>query len=87
MQDGRSSPVTTLCPKQYKLDIDQLNSYAKEGYTLDNSGEQIQFFQVITVEGDELCYVAYTALGQVYDRAVIKKDFATGKKKLIQQEK
>jgi hypothetical protein len=29
--------------------------------------------------------VAYTALGEEYDRAVIKKDFKTGKKELLEK--
>ncbi|MBV6647267.1 MAG: fibronectin type III domain-containing protein [Cyclobacteriaceae bacterium] len=69
-------------PKQYDLDTEQLKSYADQGYQLDHSAEQTQFFQVITVENDKLTYVAYTALGEEYDRAVIRKDFATGKKEL-----
>jgi len=50
---------------------------------LDKAAEQTQFYQVITVEGDRLTYVAYTALGEEYDRAVITKDFASGKKQLV----
>jgi hypothetical protein len=38
---------------------------------------------VITIEGDTLSYVAYTVLGDEYDRATIKKNFATGEKSLI----
>ena len=53
-------------------------TYSKEGYQLDKSAEQTQFFQVITVDKNKLTYVAYTALGKEYDRAVIKKDFDTG---------
>jgi hypothetical protein len=37
---------------------------------------------VITIENNTLEYVAYTALGEEYDRALITKDFITGKKKL-----
>ena len=51
-------------------------------YRKDKTGEQTQFFQVITIDGDELTYVAYTVLGEEYDRAVITKDFETGKKQL-----
>lgn len=71
-------------PKQYELDEDQMKSYAKDGYKRDRAGEQTQFFQVITVENGTLTYVAYTALGEEYDRAVISKNFETGKKELIQ---
>ncbi|MEO1438174.1 MAG: metallophosphoesterase family protein [Bacteroidota bacterium] len=69
-------------PKQYTLDKEQLKNYGKDGYRNDKTGEQTQFFQVITVEENQLTYVAYTALGEEYDRAVITKDFKTGKKKL-----
>jgi hypothetical protein len=37
---------------------------------------------VITIEENTLSYVAYTVLGDEYDRATITKDFATGKKTL-----
>ncbi|MFK2820062.1 metallophosphoesterase family protein [Flavobacteriaceae sp. LMIT009] len=71
-------------PKQYGLDNNQLKVYKADGYKRDNDAEQTQFFQVITVEGNKLTYVAYTALGEEYDRAVITKNFKTGKKKLVQ---
>ena len=67
-------------PKQYNLDKKHIQTYSKDGYQLDKSAEQTQFFQVITVDGNKLTYVAYTALGEEYDRAVITKDFETGKK-------
>ncbi|MET1257916.1 FN3 domain-containing metallophosphoesterase family protein [Flagellimonas sp. DF-77] len=69
-------------PKQYELDEEQMKAYTAQGYTLDKAAEQTQFYQVITIDGNTLTYVAYTALGEAYDRAVITKDFATGKKKL-----
>ena len=71
-------------PKQYPLDAEQMKEYAKDGYRPDKTGEQTQFFQVITIDGGELTYVAYTAIGDEYDRAVIVKDFETGKKSLRQ---
>ena len=74
-------------PKQYKLDVKQLESYSAQGYKLDSSGEQTQFFQVITIENNTLTYVAYTAIGEEYDRAVITKDFSTGKKVLQEKGK
>ena len=87
--DGKDSDelgtiyVTSVSgPKQYELDPKQIKSYEAEGYRPDKSGEQTQFFQVITIDGNELTYVAYTALGEEYDRAVITKDFGTGKKQL-----
>ena len=69
-------------PKQYELDAEQMKAYTVQGYQLDKAAEQTQFFQVITVEDNKLTYVAYTALGEEYDRAVITKDFKTGKKEL-----
>lgn len=69
-------------PKQYQLDLEQLKSYEAEGYRLKKSAEQTQFFQVISIDDDTLTYVAYTALGKEYDRAVIKKDFESGRKQL-----
>ncbi|MFH4966566.1 metallophosphoesterase family protein [Gaetbulibacter sp. M240] len=71
-------------PKQYKLDPKQLESYSSEGYKLDQSAEETQFFQVISVTGKKLTYVAYTALGEEYDRATIIKNFKTGKKQLLE---
>lgn len=71
-------------PKQYDLDLDQLETYSSDGYKVVKTGEQTQFFQVITVEGSSLTYVAYNTLGEEYDRAVIIKDFNTAVKKLVE---
>ncbi|MEO0571240.1 MAG: fibronectin type III domain-containing protein [Bacteroidota bacterium] len=73
-------------PKQYSLDREQLKSYSANGYQPDKTAEQTQFFQVITIEDNKLTYIAYTTLGEEYDRAVITKDFETGKKELWQVE-
>ena len=82
--DLRTVYVTSVSgPKQYSLDTEQMKDYKKDGYKLDNAAEQTQFFQVITIENNTLTYKAYTALGEEYDRAVISKDFKTGKKKLL----
>ena len=48
-------------------------------------GEQTQFFQVINIEDEKLIYSAYTTLGTLYDRAIITKDFSTGKKTISNQ--
>ena len=69
-------------PKQYSLDTEQMKSYSSDGYISNKAAEQIQFFQIIDVIDNKLTYVAYTALGEEYDRAVIVKDFKTGIKKL-----
>ena len=50
------------------------------GYKSDKIGEQTQFFQVISVENNKLIYSAYTTLGNLYDKAIITKDFSTGEK-------
>jgi 3',5'-cyclic AMP phosphodiesterase CpdA len=87
----RKNEITTVYvtsvsgPKQYELDKEQLKSYEEDGYTPDKTAEQTQFFQVISIEDNKLTYIAYTALGEEYDRAVIVKDFKTGKKQLVQQ--
>ncbi|MEM7381550.1 MAG: fibronectin type III domain-containing protein [Bacteroidota bacterium] len=72
-------------PKQYELDAEQMKAYKEQGYVLDNSAEQTQFFQVITIQDNTLTYVAYTVLGDEYDKAIITKDFETGKKELWQK--
>ena len=69
-------------PKQYQLDKEQIQAYAADGYQPDNSAEQTQFYQVITIEDNTLTYIAYTVLGDEYDRAVITKDFDSGAKTL-----
>tara|TARA_B100000989_G_scaffold265821_1_gene218925 strand:+ start:92 stop:1498 length:1407 start_codon:yes stop_codon:yes gene_type:complete len=74
-------------PKQYYLDKEHIKTYLKDGYQLDRSAEQTQFFQVIEVDDNKLTYVAYNALGEEYDRAVIAKNFNTGKKELLQAKK
>ncbi len=73
-------------PKQYQIDPGQLKAYKKEGYTPDKTGEQTQFFQVLSlngVNGDQLDYTAYTALGETYDSFSLIKNFETGRKELV----
>ena len=65
-------------PKQYDLDKQQIKNYETDGYKSDKVGEQTQFFQVISVENDKLIYSAYTTLGDLYDKAIITKDFSNG---------
>jgi predicted phosphodiesterase len=69
-------------PKQYGLDPEQIKSYRKDGYQIDKSGKQTQFFQVINIFDDQLNYVAYTALGEEYDRFTIRKNFESNQKTL-----
>ncbi|WP_281613094.1 FN3 domain-containing metallophosphoesterase family protein [Flammeovirga sp. SubArs3] len=83
-EDLQTVYVTSVSgPKQYKLDTEQMKNYKVDGYELDASGEQTQFYQVITIEDNTLKYVAYTVLGEKYDEMEISKDFKTGKKKLV----
>ena len=72
-------------PKQYKLDKVQIKNYEIDGYKSDKMGEETQFFQVINVENNKLTYSAYTTLGELYDRAIITKDFLNGEKTISNQ--
>ncbi|MEM6516628.1 MAG: metallophosphoesterase family protein [Bacteroidota bacterium] len=86
--DGKKSDLGTVYvtsvsgPKQYAIDTLQMQQYKEQGYQMDKSAEQTQFYQVISIDKDKLTYVAYTALGEEYDRAVIKKNLTTGEKEL-----
>ena len=86
--NNKSSDFNTLYvtsvsgPKQYKIGLDQLEDYGSDGYIVNKTAEQTQFFQVITIDNEKLIYTAYTVLGDEYDSAIIKKDFSTGKKSL-----
>ena len=82
-QSGRFKTlyVTSVSgPKQYKVDKESIKNYGLDGYKSDKIGEQTQFFQVINVENNKLIYSAYTAVGKLYDKAIISKDFLTGEK-------
>ena len=73
-------------PKFYRLDRKQLKEgYVKDGYKSDKISHLVQFFQVITIDENKLTYVAYTATGKEYDRAVIVKDFESGDKKFYKK--
>ena len=74
-------------PKQYKLDKEQIKSYQADGYKSDMLGQQIQFFQVISIKNNKLIYSAYTTLGDLYDEAIITKNFATGFKTIFNSTK
>jgi 3',5'-cyclic AMP phosphodiesterase CpdA len=69
-------------PKQYSIEYENFIKYEEDGYKLGKTGEQTQFFQVISIENNQLTYDAYTTLGDLYDRVVIKKDFSTGIKNI-----
>ena len=53
------------------------------GATLEKTGEQVQLFQHVTVDGNRLKFRSYTATGKLFDKFdLIKKN---GKKNLINQ--
>ena len=82
-QSGRFKTlyVTSVSgPKQYKVDKEKIKNYGTDGYKSDKIGEQTQFFQVISVENNKLIYSAHTTVGNLYDKAIITKDFSTGEK-------
>ena len=72
-------------PKQYKIDKIKIKNYEVDGYKSDKMGEETQFFQVINIDNNKLTYSAYTTLGDLYDRAIITKDFSNGKKTISNQ--
>ncbi|MDZ8119848.1 metallophosphoesterase family protein [Pontiella agarivorans] len=76
--------VSVSGPKQYPTQKEFLKQYEPEHYEPVRRGENSQFFQVIEVGNDELVYEAYIATGERYDRAVIRKNHRTGKKKIRQ---
>ena len=75
-------------PKHYKLSLEQLKSFGTDGYELDKAGEDTQFFQVISIEDNNLIYTAYNTVGEKFDEFVLTKNFKTGRsiffKKTIQ---
>lgn len=71
--------------KMYKILDGKFELYADEGYTHNRQAENTQFFQVISIDGPQLTYEAYTATGDLYDKAVITKDFKTGQKQIEEQ--
>ena len=72
-------------PKMYEIREGKFDSYGDEhGLVPQRQAENTQFFQVIEVDGNTITYSAYTAVGELYDQAVITKDFASGVK-IIEQ--
>lgn len=71
--------------KMYAIPDGKFELFAGEGYENTRQAENTQFFQVISVDGRHLTYEAYTATGELYDRAVITKDFSTGEKSIEEQ--
>jgi len=57
----------------------------EEGFTPVRVGANTQFFQVIEIDRNNMHYKAYTATGDLYDSAIIEKDFTTGTKTIRQE--
>lgn len=62
-----------------------MKSFIPKGLETIRNGEHTQFFQVISVDGNNINYKAYTTTGDLYDEAIITKDFKTGKKTIVQK--
>lgn len=71
-------------PKQGPQEPNHIAKYKAEGFSAVRSATNTQFFQVIEVDGNKLKYKAYTATGELYDAAVIEKDFSSGNKTIRQ---
>ncbi|MEE4301691.1 MAG: metallophosphoesterase family protein [Pseudomonadales bacterium] len=69
-------------PKQYRFMEDGWDKYEDEGVVLARKAENTQFFQIIEIDGDALHYEARTALGELYDDFVMRKD-ASGRKAIV----
>lgn len=69
-------------PKQYNFRENDWDGYADDDVVLVRKAENTQFYQVITIDGDELTYEARTATGKLYDDFVMKKD-RRGQKRII----
>ncbi len=76
--------VSVSGPKQGLPEPLHIEKYKKEGFSAVRVAENTQFFQVIEMNGNEMTYKAYTTAGELYDAAVIKKDFKTGMKTIRQ---
>jgi glycerophosphoryl diester phosphodiesterase len=73
-------------PKQYPVKGDHLEAYRKQyGLQSTRKAEHTQFFHVIKVDGNRLTYQAFTATGEIYDEAMLTKDFASGSKQLAEK--
>ncbi len=72
-------------PKQYQVNPEHMKEFSKQGLETIRSGEQTQFFQVISADENKLNYKAYTTTGKLYDEATITKDFNTGEKTIKQE--
>ena len=88
--DQKSNQLQTLYvvsvsgPKQGIPEPKHMDSYKAEGFESVRGAANTQFFQMIEIDGDEMIYKAYTTAGELYDAAVIKKNFKTGIKTIRQ---
>lgn len=86
MEDFKTMYVVSVSgPKQYPTAQEHLKKYEPEHFQPVRRGENSQFFQVIHIEENLIIYSCYTAAGELYDRAVISKDFETGEKDIHQE--
>ena len=63
-QTGTVYVVSVSGPKMYSL--------AKQPFMV-KSAEQTQLYQVVSIDGDELTYSAYTATGKLFDRFLLRR--------------
>ena len=76
--------VSVSGPKQGPPEPKHMAKYQTEGFSSVRVAANTQFFQVIGIDGNKMTYKAYTATGELYDAAVIEKDFKTGTKTIHQ---
>ena len=76
--------VSVSGPKQGSPDSKHMAKYDEEGFSSVRVAANTQFFQVIDIDDNKMRYKAYTTTGELYDAAVIEKDFKTGTKTIRQ---
>ena len=54
-------------PKQYEFQENGWDMYEEHGVQLARKGQNTQFYQIITIDGDTLSYEARTVLDELYD--------------------
>lgn len=54
-------------PKQYEFQENGWDMYEAQGVRLARQGQNTQFYQIITIDGDTLTYEARTVLDELYD--------------------
>lgn len=88
MSESRTPEVRTMYvnsvsgAKMYEFMKDGWEVYGSHGVELDRKAENTQFFQLISIDEDELVYEARTADGALYDRFALKKS-KKGTKRLV----